>query len=215
MKKYLISLAVLLAMAFASTALAQSSFGLRAGVNFPNIHRVFPEDDVDFESLDNPGFTAGLVAEIGITPMFAIQPELLFTQQGYRLEEDFMKETMKASIRYNYLQMPILAKLRLGNNFSGFNVNVGPHIGYGIGDIKAVVEIGDEKEEENVTWDESHTNRFDVGITGGIGANLGNLGLDLRYQLGLANMLEDPLEGYKMTNRNFQISLTYLIPFVK
>jgi hypothetical protein len=215
MKKFLISLAVLLAMAIASTALAQSSFGLRVGANFPNIHRVFPVDDVDFESLENPGFAAGLVAEIGITPIFAFQPELLFSQHGYRIEEEFMEETMKASIRYNYLQMPLLAKVRFGNNFSGFNINVGPHIGYGIGDIKATVEMGDEKEDDEVTWDEAHTNRLDFGITGGIGVNFGNLGLDLRYQLGLANMLEDPLEGYKMTNRNFQISLSYLIPFVK
>jgi hypothetical protein len=215
MKKLIISLAVLLAMAIASTALAQSSFGIRTGANFSNIHRVFPQDDVDFETDDLPGYAAGLVAEIGISRAFAIQPELLFTRYGYRMEEDFMDETMKAKIRYNYLQMPILAKLRLGNNFSGFNVAIGPHLGYGIGDLRATVELGDEKEEEDVTWDEAHLKRVDYGITGGIGATFGNLGLDFRYQFGLANILDEPLEGYKMSNRNFQISLAYLIPFVK
>ena len=56
-------------------------------------------------------------------------------------------------------------------------------------------------------------------ITGGAGfftrLGPGNVGIDIRYQLGLRDTNTDPDFESKVTNRNFQIGLNYLIPLFR
>ena len=81
MKK--ITLTLLGLVAFSTSALAQQEvkFGPKAGVNFSSVNG----NDADGkESL--LGFHLGVFAEIKFNDKFAIQPEVLYSSQGYKSE---------------------------------------------------------------------------------------------------------------------------------
>jgi len=213
MKKNLKFFALALAMALTSSAMAQLSIGPRAAVNFSNVA-------VDSDEEDNPGnllgFAFGGAVEIGVSEKFSIQQELLFSQSGFIIEDDFelAGEPVDLSIKYFYLQIPLLAKLKFGSGPAVFNVFAGPHVGFGLGDIIIQTEVMGEKNSGTQSWDDTGYKRFDFGVTGGVGVSFavgrGNLGIDLRYQLGLSNLSDDG-DG-KSSNRNLQAGLSYLIP---
>lgn len=212
MTKNLKFFAVVLAMVLASSAMAQLSVGPRAAVNFSNA--AFDSEGVN--SGNRLGFAFGAAAEIGVSERFAIQPELLFSQSGFILKDEFelSDELVDLDVRYNYLQIPLLAKLKFGSGAAVFNLFAGPHVGFGLGDITLKTKVMGEKETETQSWEDTGYTKFDFGVTGGIGVSFpvgqGKLGLDLRYQLGLSNLSDDGDD--KVSNRNLQAGVSYLIP---
>lgn len=215
MKKSLKFFALALVMAFTTSAMAQLSIGPRAAVNFSNV--AFDSDqEVNSENL--LGFAFGAAAEIGISERFAIQPEVLFSQSGFILKDEFelSGELIDLDVRYNYLQIPLLAKLKFGSDAAVFNVFAGPHVGFGLGNITFGTEVMGEKETETQSWEDTGYTKFDFGVTGGVGVSFpvgpGKLGIDLRYQLGLSNLSDEDDDDEKASNRNFQAGVSYLIP---
>jgi hypothetical protein len=213
MKKLQVLCAVVLALGLAMSAAAQSHIGLRAAANLSNVKLSGIENGSEMmEPESRLGFGMGLVAEIGVSEVFAVQPELLYTQYGYRFDETFLGEKIEGKFRYSYLQVPLLGKLSFGSDAVKVNVLAGPHFGYGIGDMSYEVKAGEFEEKETLAWKDAETNRLDYGLTGGLGLTFGKISLDARYQFGLANLVEDPVDNEKMANRNFQVGLTYFIP---
>jgi hypothetical protein len=198
-----------------TSAIAQSSFGLRVAANLANVSISSGVDIPDTKAVFGPAF--GIVAEIGAGDMLAFQPELLYSGHGFGFEEEsLLGETVEINIRYNYLQIPLLAKLKLGSEAVGINIVAGPHLGFGIGDITAETMFLGEKEKDTSSWEDAGQKKFDLGVTGGVGltfpAGPGVFGLDARYQLGLTNIIEDPDEDEKASNRVLQVGLSFLIP---
>jgi len=214
MKKLFNLFSVVFAMAFTTSAMAQLSIGPRVAVNFSNIAVSNLEEEPDLKSLF--GLAFGAAAEVGISETFAFQPEVLFSQHGFATEDSLFGETLELNVRLNYLQIPLLAKFKFGSDAVVVNVVAGPHIGFGIGDITVETEVGGESEKESGPWEDTGFQKFDFGITGGVGVSFaagpGDLGLDIRYQLGLSNLLDEPEDDEKGTHRNFQVGLSYLIP---
>jgi len=214
MKKTALFFAIVLTVGLMTTATAQLSIGPRVAVNFSNIAFSDADEDVDTKNLFGVAF--GAAAEIGINDMFAIQPELLYSQHGFSLEDSLLGETIKLDFRPNYLQIPLLVKLKFGSEPLMVNVLAGPHVGFGIGDITATTTFLGEEDKDTSSWEDAGFSKFDFGITGGVGVSFaagpGNLGLDIRYQLGLSNIGEDTDDDEKASNRNFQVGLSYLIP---
>jgi hypothetical protein len=224
----------LAAFCLTGSAFAQFSIGARVAGNLSTLSESGYDDDEEpeFEGRRR-GIALGLVTEMRFSKMFAIQAEMLYSQYGAKSsgEESFefgnmtYDITWEDKIRLNYFQIPVLAKVTLGSERLGFDIMAGPHLAYGVGKItydysytERVNGVIEDRESgsESETWDELEANRFDFGFTGGIGISLpvgpGRLGLDARYQLGLLNLLEDPYENEKLTNRNIQIGLSYLMP---
>jgi hypothetical protein len=213
MKKLQVVLAAVFVLGLATSVAAQSFIGLRAAANLSNVKLSEIENGSEMiEPESRLGFGAGLAAEIGISDVFSVQPELLYTQHGYRFEEVFLGEMIEGKIRYSYFQLPLLGKLSFGSETMKVNVLAGPHFGYGVGDISYEVKTDEFEEKDSFAWKDSDSNRLDYGLTGGIGVSFGMVSLDVRYQLGLANMIEDPIDDEKTSNRNVQVGLTYFIP---
>src|SRR5687768_7106752 len=126
--KFLLALLFVVGLGF--TSMAQSiSIGPRVGVNLGT--QVVTGGDSEEEDAWNDevkaaaGLQIGAVANFMISDMFAIQPEVLYVQKGYKFEEDDMSVVGK----YNYLEVPVLAKLSLGTGqLKGF-VTAGPTFG--------------------------------------------------------------------------------------
>ena len=144
MKKLFI--ATLIVSFFAISAQAQTTFGVRAGLNIAKIKA--PGDDPDSKI----GFHFGGILEYDIASIenFYLQPEVLFSFQG---AEDF---------NTTYLNIPILAKYYVAEQVS---LHAGPQFGLLLG-------AEDEGEEFLTTLDVGIALGGDYHINENIGVGL-------------------------------------------
>jgi opacity protein-like surface antigen len=169
------------------------SYGVKAGLNLAN----FGGDDEftdGFEGLTS--FHIGGFAQIGISDKFMIQPELIYSQQGAQDEED-----SDFKLRLNYLNLPIMAKYMVAD---GFSLEAGPQVGFA---ISRKFTDGDNDVDVD---DEIKALDFGVGIGAGYELPSG-LMFSVRYNLGLANLLEDDFGGdnFTLNNNVLQVSVGY------
>ena len=212
MKKTLFILASLFVFG-ATHAQTVLTFGPKVGVNLSTL--TGKSDFTDKKLLT--GFNAGLVLNVGINEIFSVQPELFFSQQGYKISATILDAPATITQTLNYINLPVLAKASFGErNIRGY-VNLGPYLGYMVGGHETI-DIQGNKESERTDFDK-HTelNRLDFGIAAGIGAlyrtGHGDVILDVRYNAGLTPVSEDVvLEAGRDTNSVLGISVGYLFP---
>jgi hypothetical protein len=209
--------ALLLALtttAFALGAQAQTSFGIRAGVNFQNINGK-TYDDKDLNNKLKTGFNVGVNAEIPVAPDFYVQPGVLFTTKGAKDKDD---DDIKVNLSYievpiNFVYKPMLGagKLLLG---------VGPYIAFAVGGktSNASGKDTDLKFKNKITAAEylqdPYARRIDAGGNLLAGYEFSNkLSFQLNAQLGMLK-LNPEIEGVsndntKWKNTGFGVSLGY------
>ncbi|RZJ55926.1 MAG: PorT family protein [Flavobacterium sp.] len=170
MKKIMLTAAAV--MAFAFTNAQETKFGVKGGLNLTNL-----TGDVEGTS-SLVGFHVGGFAEIKLTDKFAIQPELLFSTQGAKIEETFFDESDEYDTKLNYLNIPVLAKFYVTEAFS---VEAGPQLG---------VLLSAKSDGEDV---KDFYKSVDFGFNVGAGYNFTeNLSVGLRYTIGLSSVFETP-----------------------
>lgn len=158
MKK--IVLTGLILFSFIITTQAQDvNFGFKGGINLANI----VGDDVMSNIDARTGYHIGGVLQVGVTPLFAIQPELIYSAQGYK---DF---------EVDYLNLPVLFKLKFAKVLS---VEAGPQFGF---------LVNDSLKEGILEKPES----FDLSGAVGAGVQLGNFFAQLRYNIGFTEVTKD------------------------
>lgn len=102
------------------TANAQEvNFGAKAGVNFANVSGEDVEDNITRTS-----FNVGAVVEFEISDKFSIQPELIYSAQGAKLEEE---SDVDLTLKLDYLNVPVIAKFYAAESFS---LEFGPQVGF-------------------------------------------------------------------------------------
>jgi len=98
-------------------------FGVKGGIN----SSTFSGDG--FGDFDNPdsrtSFNLGLLAEIPVSDKFSVQPEVLYSGQGY----DIVSRDNANDVEYqlDYINVPVLAKYYL---VDGLSLEAGPQIGF-------------------------------------------------------------------------------------
>ncbi len=184
MKKLLSILMVLAITSF--SVQAQVGFGLKAGLN---ISTVRGDEDEGVKSLI--GANGGLFANIPAGTNFAVQPELVYSMEGAKLDGSDFK------IHLDYVNIPLLAQYR---NPSGFYAELGPQIG-----ILTSAKIKSGGTSESIKDQLKSTN---FSIVGGLGYNfIPSVGVNARYALGVSNISDDS-EGDLKTS-TFSIGLHY------
>ena len=133
MKKLLLSATFIAALTGASFAQSSDSkggsnsltFGIRGGGNLASI--VNSDDAPSFDQQQKIGFHAGVYLTLPIAPVFAIQPEVLYSQKGYRADRSFLGSTYKYRVTTSYIDVPILAKI---TPVKSLGILVGPQISF-------------------------------------------------------------------------------------
>lgn len=178
MKKLFLS--VLFFSVFAlSGAQESNSFGIKAGANFTNLYT----KDVDDQNILF-GLNAGLVAVLPFSEFLAVQPEILFSGKGAELKYNNAFVEGKAKFRLNYIEVPVLLRVNLTNNFS---IQVGPYIAYLI-DANIKNETNNELFDSEVNLDTDDFTKFDFGLSGGAEFEFSPVSIGVRYNYGLANV---------------------------
>ncbi len=192
---------ILLAVAFLAFGFANAqdkknmSFGIKGGLNVCLITNV-TSIDVGVSSSALIGFHVGFFGEFMISDKFSIQPELLYSTQGVKL--DFSGAS--GDLKLDYITIPVMAKYYVAKDFS---LEFGPQVGF---------LISAKAKSSGVSIDvKDMMQTTDFGLNLGAGYYIGkSMNLGLRYNFGLSRVQKDLASGESASkNSVFQLSFGY------
>lgn len=192
MKKSVLVIALMLMSTTFISAQEFVYFGVKGGVNFSSFTGDGYDDFVDPE--ERTSFHLGLLAEIPVSDRFSIQPEVLYSAQGYDISS--MDGADDVEFQLDYINVPVLAKFYLFNRFS---IEAGPQIGFLVNkeiDTNPTGDGGDISINDD--------NYKDVDFALGLGASykFSNFFVSGRYNIGLSDIYD--VEGVDAKNSVIQ-----------
>ena len=182
---------------------AQIKIGAKAGLNIATL----AGDLEDTKSLI--GFHIGAVAEFEITEQFAFQPELVYSIQGTKQENDLgLGGTIFSGldddrITLTYINIPLMLKYYVADSFS---LQFGPQVGFLMSAEYQGTNSGGSSYNSDIK-DMIKGVDFGLNIGAGYKTEFG-LFADVRYNLGLAD-INDIDGGDKMKNAVISVSVGY------
>lgn len=215
---------VLMTLGYYQISFAQISVGARGGVSLNNLV-VDPLEEGEPKPEAVIGFQVAIPIEFAIGDMFAVQPEIMYGTHGARQEDNststeggFVSTVdYKAEFKINTLEIPLLAKLKLGNENLKFHVLAGPSFGFGLSGQSNIMSnlkitdplgnvflenssnedfdakfVADGYNADDVSDDEFAVTKTNLNLHmgAGIGFDLGGptVFLEARYILGLSDL---------------------------
>lgn len=174
---------------------AQSSFGIRAGLNFAKV-----TDDTDTEMESRTGFMAGVFYQYQFDNSYlAIQPELLYTQKGFTGEAIAMGQVIDVTYKLDYIQVPVLLEANFTTSGAVTpHVYMGPYLAFLVSE-EVEAEVNGKTESGEVDL----VKGTDFGATFGAGIGFGSFEVGVRYSLSLTNISDVGGEG-----KNRVVSIT-------
>jgi len=182
-----------------------TEFGVKGGFNMSNLYG--SGDNVDDNNVLY-GFNAGVYATLPISDFVAIQPELLFTTKGAKLEYNNAFANGDAKFRLNYIELPLLVRVNVTKNF---NIHAGGYASYLVS--SKVSGNGTVDFDQDIDTDD--LNKFDAGLSAGVGVDFNPISVGLRYNYGLTTVgKERTVAGTTYTfpdakNSNLTLYLSY------
>lgn len=177
MKKSILLIAIALFGFNSMSAQEFVMFGAKGGVNFSN----FAGDGfASFEEDSNArtAYHLGLVAEIPLSERFSIQPEVLYSAQGFDIAQ--IEDAKDVEFQMDYINVPVLAKVYV---FNGLSLVAGPQFGF-------LVENEISSENGEIELDSDNFNNFDMSVGMGAEYKFNKFFLYGRYNAGLTDIYE-------------------------
>ncbi len=207
MKRLIAITAMVLLAASTAASAAGLGFGARAGLNTSNF---YGDDSEGLEWMS--GFVGGVFMNYSFTPVFGLQPEVLYVMNGAKDSEG----DAELKFKVHYIQIPVLARVELP--LSGTLLPVlyaGPYIGLNVSS-KVEACLGSLCAEVDIK-DYTKSTDFGFVLGGGFEAGLGagTLALDIRYVVGttgiddgIAGAIDEELSGYNadLKNQSFMVT---------
>ena len=223
MKKIFLLIAVVLGF-IATKVNAQQQplrFGIRGGANLAEWQGETVNSVQDLIEFTNgsvsrqmrEGFHIGGYLAIPVAPGFEIEPGIQYSQKGMRLigkipmeEADFLNATVTLTNKADFIDVPVLAKVYIGE---GFHIFGGPQVSYLVSN-KIQAEAGAFGFNAlNQEWDmKSGFREFDVAVTGGVGYRFVNgFNISAGYDYGLSSV--DANNNFDTFNRVIKASVGF------
>ena len=185
---------------FVLASFGQTTIGIRAGLNVATTKNIiaFPKN--------RAGWYGGLTAHIPVQKRLSIQPELIYSSKGDRVNRTYDIGGYKSS-RFNYLNMPVLLNYRFDKKTAFL---IGPEFGYLLS-VKAVLNGGTA-----INFTKQYLPKFDLAASIGVQyLIINNISIETRYNYGFNGIYYVDFAGIRHTetkgaNRVFQIGIKYL-----
>lgn len=170
--------------------------GLMAGATFATVS---VEDAGSTEFKNRTGFMGGGFAEIPVSNVVSIQPELLYAMKGTKLEDG--SET--GEIKLSYFEIPVLLRVNIPTEGGTVRPHLyaGPAIGFKVACDFEFEGTSASCEDEEITLKSS-----DWSAVFGGGIDIKQFTIGIRYTLGLAN-IEDSANGSDDSAKNRALSI--------
>lgn len=219
MKKQILLL-ITVVVSTLSFAQVKPSFGLKAGVSssgmrgeaVDNLKSLLDFADGKITTSNRTGFFAGGFVSLPLDNMISIEPGLYFSQKGYEMKgaisvkgAEFLNANAKAQLQSNYIDMPLLLKA----NINGFQVFAGPQFSYLLNsDLKTSAGVLGINIFNNTLDATSQFNRWDMGVTGGVGYKFSNgMNISASYDYGLSKV--DANKNISSYNHGFKVGVGF------
>ncbi len=198
MKKFTL---LLMGFLLALTGFAQTNnatFGPKLGISSSN---VTIRDDVEgFDTGKRKiGFHAGAFARFSFGPLF-VQPELLFTSTGAEVEVESVSAQQIREYEFNKLDLPVMIGLKLGESLRFF-----------AGPMASLVLSSDVRQQGTTQEVRDNYKNATIGYQAGVGVDIGNLIIDLKYESNLSKFGDRVTVGsqeFATDTRNNQLILS-------
>lgn len=177
MKKTLLVI-IVSTLLFVSAGIAQDKgsslhFGPKVGLNLSN---VYDSEEENFDADAKVGFAAGIFVAIPLGRLLGIQPELLYSQKGFKASGSMLGNDYTFTRTLNYLDIPLLVVVKPSEMFS---IVAGPQYSY-LMSTKDVFEnsfLNTEQEEE---FDNDNLRKNTLCFLGGFDINLSSIVIGAR-----------------------------------
>ncbi|RZL41990.1 MAG: PorT family protein [Pedobacter sp.] len=194
MKKIGLSLLLVCCSFFAfSQVIPSFQFGIKGGLNLSKFNT-----SNTFSSENQAGYYAGVWARIGAAGLH-LQPELYLSGKNTTLEND---NGVESKVKFTSLDIPVLVGTKIGAAGVGLRLNTGPVVSFVINEDQSLSDAA--KAAFNGSFkDQAFAWQFGAGV------DVGKLGVDLRYELGLSKLNS---ANYSSTKLNlFTLGVAYKI----
>ena len=162
-----------------------SASGIKGGINLSSL-----STDGNNDKNLKVGLNAGVFTKIPVSESFAIQPELLYSAKGLKLNYD--ESTLgngETKFNLNYIEVPVKLVFNLSEDFE---FQLGPYFSYLVNaNTKTDGEILGGEFDSNNELDRDHFNTFDYGLTAGLGFGLDPMIFGFNYNLGQRQVAKD------------------------
>jgi hypothetical protein len=109
---------------YGQESISKFQLGIKAGANYSNIY----DSKGDAFSADSKlGFAGGVFLAIPIGKFLGIQPEILYSQKGYKQTGSFLGSTYDLTRTTDYIDIPLLISIKPVNFLT---IQVGPQYSY-------------------------------------------------------------------------------------
>lgn len=156
-----------------SSGTSNLHFGARAGVNISNL----VTDDNTSTTGSKAGLNAAVMLEIPVVSFFSVQPEVQFSQKGFKRSGSFLSAPYEYKMTSNFIEVPLLAKFRPSKNFG---ILVGPQYSFLVS-TNTKFNVSNTGYESQVNQDVDNFRKNILGGVVGIEVSTGPLFFDLRY----------------------------------
>lgn len=187
---FIILLVILQTQAQTSKREEGIKFGIKGGINASNFM-----GDVEDNAM-RYGLHIGILSEIIINDKISLQPELLYSAQGFKNETPGFYSKSK----FDYILLPVLVKYYAAEKLS---IEAGPQVGFLVNSINR---------DNNGNTDIKDQSIVDFGVNLGMSYDLSNgIFVSGRYNLGITNVNNSKTSGaFNYTNSVFQLSVGIL-----
>jgi hypothetical protein len=212
MKKVISSFTVIVLILLVFQSSAQVKFGVKAGLNLANMTAKDNDQIYSKDYKSKAGYHFGVTAEFAVNEKFSIEPALLFSTKGFKLEDTYSGHSYKVTANLNYLEIPINALYKMDLGGTKLFVSAGPYLGYALSGKAKTTSSGSPDEETTIkigSGTDKDIKAIDFGLNIGAGVEFGAITLGLQYGLGLANLTNSTTASEKETNKVFGISVGY------
>lgn len=217
MKKIIKSSLLLFAMAASTASFAQDDtttsstdtrenfkFGVKAGINLSN---VYDEEGDDFVADGKVGFAGGVFFAIPLGKFIGIQPELLYSEKGFKAEGSFLGAEYEFKRKTTHLDIPVHFQIKPTENLS---ILVGPQFSYL---LETKNELGDVSAGMENEINEDNYKKGVFGLSAGVDFNIENFVISARGSWDLSKTNKDGEESdlrYKNQVIQFTVGYTFL-----
>ena len=178
-------------------------FGVKGGANLSN---VYDSEGQDFVAESKFGFAVGGFVSIPIGKYFGIQPELLFSQKGFKSTGTYLGSTYSMTRTTGFIDVPLLAVFKPIENLS---ILFGPQFSF-LSKQTDKFEGNTLSSTDEQAFSNANLRKNIYGLTGGIDLNFDHLVFGLRAAWDLkTNNGDGTSDTPRYKNMLYQATLGY------
>ncbi|WP_210521938.1 porin family protein [Hymenobacter terricola] len=186
MKKIVLSLALLAGLTSAAHAQTGVKYGIKGGYNLAT----FSGTDSNGSKYKS-GFAAGGFLNFGVSDMFSIQPELLYSQKGASIDKFQGNGTTTFKSTLGYLDVPIMFRVNAGDDGKGLFFELGPQGSFVLHN-RDFTQTGNTSTQSTDNTSTDDLNKVVIGYAAGLGYQLtSGLSLGIRYTGDFSQVYKD------------------------